>query len=472
MFDPAAHARLPAIFEEFLKMESALIIHRLHFAFTVTFHYLFPQLTMGLAPLIVVFKTMALRTGNDLYNQSARFWGRIFGINFIMGVVTGIPMEFQFGTNWSHFSRLTGGVVGQPLVMEGVFAFFLESAFLGLFLYGEKRLSPIAHWWSAFLVFVGSWLSAYFIILADAWMQHPVAYQRMADGGFQVISFWGLMLNPWAMLQYAHNMSGAVTTGAFVMAGVGAFYLLEGKFVEFGRAFLRLGVTAGIIVCVLQIFPTGDLQGRFVAKHQPVTTAAMEGLFKSEAGAPIVILGQPDEQTQKIDNPLAINKTLSFLIYGTSTAEVRGLNEFPKDAWPTNIPLLFFSYHIMAGLGTIFVAVMTVAAFLLWRQRLYQARWMLWILMLSLPFPYIANTAGWMTAEIGRQPWLVYGLMRTTEGYSKYVHAGNGLFTLLGFMGLYSLLAILFLYLVSHEIGRGPGREASSVESGTPISAA
>ena len=450
-------------------MDSTLLIHRLHFAFTVTFHYLFPQLTMGLAPLIVIFKTMALRTGNDLYNQSARFWAKIFGINFIMGVVTGIPMEFQFGTNWSQFARLTGGVIGQPLVMEGVFAFFLESAFLGLFLYGEKRISAIGHWWAAFLVFAGSWLSGYFIIVTDAWMQHPVAFQLSPDGQFQVTSFWRLLLNPWALIQYAHNMSGAVITGAFVMAAIGAYYLLEDKFVEYGRAFLRVSVSVGIIVCILQIFPTGDLHGKYMAVHQPVTTAAMEGLFRSETGAPIVILGQPDEIHERIDNPLAVNKVLSFLIYGTTAAEVKGLNEFPRDQWPTNIPLLYFSYHIMAGLGTLFVAVMAVAFYLLWRNKLYQSRWMLWVLMLSLPFPYIANTAGWLTAEVGRQPWLVYGLMRTTEGYSKYVLAGNGLFTLLGFMGLYTVLAILFLTLMQHEIAHGPVPGPEAFRTGNPI---
>ena len=287
-------------------------------------------------------------------------------------------------------------------------------------------------------------------------MQHPVAYQRMADGSFQVISFWGLLFNPWALLQYAHNMSGAVVTGVFVMSGVGAYYLLEGKFSQHARAFLRVGVTVGAIFCILQIFPTGDLHGRYMARHQPVTTAAMEGLFKSEKGAPIVILGQPDEEHQRMDNPLIMNRALSFLIYGTSTAEVPGLNQFPKDVWPTNIPLLYYSYHIMAGLGTIFVVVMVVAALLLWRKRLYESRWMLWILLLCLPFPYVANTAGWMTAEVGRQPWLVYGLMRTSEGYSKYVHAGNGLFTLLGFMGLYTMLGILFLFLMHREIAHGP----------------
>src|SRR6478752_7057119 len=216
-------------------MESTLLLHRIHFAFTVTFHYLFPQLTMGLAPLILVFKTMALRTNNEFYNQAARFWAKIFGINFLMGVVTGIPMEFQFGTNWSQFARVTGGVIGQPLVMEGVFSFFLESTFLGLFLFGEKRLSPLAHWASAFLVFVGSWISGFFIIVTNAWMQHPVAYRVLPNGTYEVTSFWQFFMNPWAWLEYAHNMSGAVITGTFVVCAVGALYLLENKFVEHAK---------------------------------------------------------------------------------------------------------------------------------------------------------------------------------------------------------------------------------------------
>jgi len=440
-------------------MDDALLIHRLHFGFTITFHYLFPQLTMGLAPLIVILKTMYLRTGNLRYNQAARFWAKIFGINFVLGVVTGIPMEFQFGTNWAEFSRVTGGVIGQPLVMEGVFSFFLESAFLGLFLYGEQRLSQLGHWGAGVAVFIGSWLSGFFIIVTDAWMQHPVAFERTAGQVFDVTSFWGLLLNPWALVQYSHNMCGAVVTGAFVMAAVGAYYLLEGKFVEDGRVFLKIAVIAGAIACAVQIFPTGDLHGRMMAEHQPATTAAMEGLFKTEAGAPIVLLGQPDAENERIDNPMAANSVLSFLLYGTTTAEVKGLNEFPKSDWPTNIPLLYYSYHIMAGLGTIFVAVMGGSLLLLWLGKLYSSRWMLWILLLCLPLPYIANTAGWMTAETGRQPWLVYGLMRTADGYSKYVHAGNGLFTLLGFMGLYAVLAILFLFLVHHVITAGPEAE-------------
>ena len=432
------------------------LIHRLHFAFTVTFHYLFPQLTMGLALLIVVLKSVALKTGSGDWDRAARFWGRIFGINFVFGVVTGIPMEFEFGTNWARFSRLSGGVIGQPLAMEGVFSFFLESAFLGLLLYGEKRLSKVMHWFAAVMVFLGSWISGFFIIVTDAWMQHPVAYSRMPNGQFEVLSFWQLLLNPWGLFQYMHNMTGAVVTGSFVMAAVGAFYVLENRNGPFGRIFLKVGVTAGLISTIAIVFPTGDLHGKYVARNQPAAIAAMEGLFKTESGAGIVLMGQPNEETGQIDNPIVVNNVLSFLIYGTTKAEVKGLDQFPHDQWPSALPLLYYAYHIMAGLGTWFVVRMVFSAFLLWRGKLQTARWALWALLLSFPLPYIANTAGWMTAELGRQPWLIYGLMRTSDGYSDTVSAGNGLFTLLGFMGLYALLGLLFTVLVYREISHGP----------------
>ena len=454
-------------------MSDTLLLHRLHFAFTITYHYLFPQLTMGLALLIVVLKTIAILQDNPVYDDAARFWARIFGVNFIMGVVTGIPMEFQFGTNWAQFAHLTGGVIGQPLAMEGVFSFFLESAFLGLFLYGEKRLSRWGHWTAAFLVFLGSWISGFFIIVTDAWMQHPVGYRVLPNGLYEVTSFWKLLLNPWALIQYAHNMSGAVITGCFVMASVGAFYLLENKFSAHARAFVRVAVTVGVLACIFQIFPSGDMHGKYMAHHQPVTTAAMEGLFNSQVGAPVVLMGQPNMEQQQIDNPLAVNKVLSFLIYGTTSAEVQGLNSFPQDQWPTNIPLLFFSYHIMAGLGTYFVVLMALAALWLWRGKLFTSQWLLWPLMLSFPLPYIANIAGWMTAEVGRQPWLVYGLLRTAQGDSQMVSSANTLFTLLGFMGLYAVLSILFVFLIYAEIAHGPQRApAKDVQSGLPVSAA
>ena len=441
-------------------MDNALAVHRLHFAFTVTFHYIFPQLTMGLALLLVVLKTIALRTGNQHYNQAARFWAKIFAINFVMGVVTGIPMEFQFGTNWARFSKAAGGVIGQTLAMEGMFSFFLESSFLGLFLFGEKRLGPKLHWLTGVLVFIGSWLSGYFIIATDSWMQHPVGYVTDAAGNIVLTSFSALLGNPWILWQYTHNMTASVVTAAFVMASLGAFYVLSNRSVEYGRTFIRVGVIAGTIGVLLLAFPTGDQQAKMVALHQPVTLAAMEGLFHAEQGAPLVLIGQPDVENMRLDNPIAVPKLLSFLTYQRWHAEIKGLDDFPRDQWPDNIPLLYFSYHIMVGLGTIMTAIMGISLLLLWFNRLDRSRWMLWILMLSFPAPYLATTAGWMTAEIGRQPWLIYGLMRTAEGTSARVSAGNGLFTLMGFMGIYTLLGILFLFMVWREVDHGPEGEA------------
>ena len=432
------------------------MVDRIHFAFTITFHYLFPQLTMGLAPLIVILKSLALWKKDERYDRAAKFWAKIFGVNFLFGVITGIPMEFQFGTNWAKFSQFSGGVIATTLAMEGVFAFFLESTFLGLFLYGEKRIGPKWHWFASFMVFAGSWLSGYFIIVTDAWMQHPVGYELAADGSAHLTSFWALLLNPWAIWQYLHNKGGPLLTGSFVMASLCAFYLLARRHEDMGRLFLRVGLTAAVVACVFQIFPSGDGQGRMLAQHQPVTLAAMEGLFHTEKGAPVVLIGQPNTTTQTIDNAVRAPRMLSMLSYQRWDAEVKGLNEFPREQWPDNIPLLYFSYHIMVGLGTIFIAISALSMFLLWRRRLFTSRWMLWILMLSFPFPYIANTAGWITAEVGRQPWLVYGLMRTDQGFSHLVSAGNGMFTLIGFMGMYFVLGILFLYLIWREIEHGP----------------
>jgi len=441
-------------------MNSALALDRLQFAFTVTFHYLFPQLTMGLALLIFALKTMALRASSEIYrdhyNSAARFWIKIFAISFALGVVTGIPMEFQFGTNWAQFSRAAGGVIGQPLALEGVYSFFLESTFLGLLVFGEKRLGTRLHWFSSLALFAGTWLSGFFIIVTDAWMQHPVGYRIAANGMIELTSIRDLLLNPWALWQYAHNMIASVVTASFVVAALGAFYLLSGRHHSYARTFIRLGVVAGSIAIVLLILPAGDRQGRMVTEYQPVTLAAMEGLFQTVQGAPVALVGQPDTDKMQLDNPITVPHVLSFLTFERWNSEVKGLDAFPKDSWPDNIPLLYYSYHIMVGLGTILLAVMALSAWLLARGRLYTNRAALWLLLLMTPFPYIATTAGWMTAELGRQPWLIYGVMRTAAGLSPHVSSGNGLFTLIGFMGLYSLLGILFLFLVWHEIEQGP----------------
>src|SRR3989449_5311644 len=338
-------------------MDSALVIHRLHFAFTITYHYLFPQLTMGLAPLIVIFKSFAPWKGDERYNKAARFWSKIFAINFLFGVITGIPMEFQFGTNWARFSHYSGGVIATALAMEGVFAFFLESSFLGLFLFGEKRFGQRVHWLAAFMVFAGSWISGFFIIVTDAWMQHPVGYEIAADGTAHLNSFWSLLFNEWALWQYIHNMGGALITGSFAMAALGAFYLLSGKQEEYGRMFLTLRVIVAVVASISQLWPSWDRHGQLVAKYQPTTLAAMEGLFHTEARAPIVLVGQPDTDRQALDNPIYVPKALSFLTHRRWVAEVNGLNAFPRDNWPDNIPLLYYCYHIMVGLGTIFIAI-------------------------------------------------------------------------------------------------------------------
>ncbi|HQL47408.1 MAG TPA: cytochrome ubiquinol oxidase subunit I [Holophaga sp.] len=430
--------------------------HRLQFGFTASFHYIFPQLTMGLALLIAVFKYLGLRTGEAVYNDAARFWIRVFGINFAVGVVTGIPLEFQFGTNWARFSSYSGGVIGQTLAMEGMFAFFLESSFLGLLIWGEKKISPRLHFIAALALFVGSWLSGYFIIATNAFMQHPVGYALGPDGSLQIASFWRFLLNPWAIVQYLHNMMGAVVTGAFVMAAVGAFWTLKGLHQPVARLSLKAGVIAGLLGSLLVAFPTGDLQGKLVAKHQPVALAAMEGRFESGPYAELNLIGQPNVPEGKIDNPIRLPGLLSFIAYGSFSAEVKGLNDFPRDQWPTSIELLYYGFHIMVGLGTFFILLMGLSSLQLWRRKLEQTRILLWVLAFAFPFPFIANTAGWMTAELGRQPWLIYGLMRTSEGTSHLVHGGQTVFTLIGFAGIYFVLGVLYLYLMIREVAHGP----------------
>jgi cytochrome bd ubiquinol oxidase subunit I len=435
--------------------------HRLQFAFTLTFHYLFPQLTMGLAWFIVFWKWRALSTGEEKYDQAARFWAKIFGLNFGVGVVTGIPMEFQFGTNWADFSRYAGGVIGQTLAMEGMFAFFLESAFVGVLIWGEKRLGPRYHFLAAVAVAAGSWLSGYFILVTNAFMQHPVGYEVAADGSLGIARLDAYLLNPWAIVQFCHNQTAAVVTGSFVIAAVGAFYALRGVHPRQSQLYLRAGTSAGLIASLLVAFPTGDQQAKMVGRHQPVTLAGMEGKFVGSDMAGVAVIGQPNIKLRRLDNPIVVPGALSFLAYGTFQSYVHGLDEYPQDAWPDNIELLYYAFHLMITLGTLFILIMLYANLQRFRGRLESSRWLLWVLMLAFPFPYIANTLGWMTAELGRQPWLVYGLFHTKDGYSKLVSNGDAIFTLIGFTGLYFVLGLLFLALVGREISHGPEGETS-----------
>src|SRR6267154_920808 len=441
-------------------LSDAAFWHRLQFGFTLVYHYLFPQLTMGLAWFLVYWKWKAYRTGEEKYNQAARFWAKIFGVNFAVGVVTGIPMEFQFGTNWADFSRYAGSVIGQTLAMEGMFAFFLESAFVGALIWGERRLGPRGHFVAALAVACGSWLSAYFILVTNAFMQHPVGYSIEADGSLGIASLGAYLLNPWAWVQFSHNQMAALVTGAFVVAAVGAFYTLRGLHPTQARLYMRAGTFAGLIASFLVAFPTGDQQAKIVGRHQPVTLAAMEGKFKGGPMAGVAMIGQPNIAAKRLDNPIEVPGALSFLAYGTFESYVHGLDEYPEETWPDNIELLYYSFHLMITLGSIFILLMALATFQSWRGRLQSSNWLLWILMLAFPFPYIANSLGWMTAELGRQPWLVYGLFRTVDGSSKVVSNGDTIFTLIGFIGLYFVLGLLFLYLTGREIAHGPDEDA------------
>src|SRR5215471_9760849 len=317
-------------------------VHRLQFGFTASFHYLFPQLTMGLSLLILVLKTMAVR-GDEEANLAARFWIKVFGLSFALGVVTGIPMEFQFGTNWAPFSRASGGIIGQTLAMEGVFAFFLEAAFLYFLLYGEKRYGQRGHWTAAFLVWLGSWLSGYFIICTNAWMQHPVGFVMEPNGSARLTSLWTLLTNRWALVQYPHNMAGAAITGSFVMAGIGALYLLRGVHVINARRFLSVAVMTGLIASVLAAMPTGDWEAKLVYRHQPATFAAMEGHFHTQDKAAMVFIGQPNMETLHLDNPVIVPGLLSFLTHQRWNATVKGLEEFPREQWPQFVPLVYYS---------------------------------------------------------------------------------------------------------------------------------
>jgi cytochrome d ubiquinol oxidase subunit I len=438
------------------------IVDRLQFSFTVMFHYLFPITTMGLAPFVAWYTIRAWRTRDPELTRAATFWTKLFAVNFAIGVVSGIPMEFQFGTNWAAFSAKAGGVIGQPLAMEGIYAFFFESIFLGALLYargttpgGLQAIASVAVW-------LGSWLSGYFIVVTDAWMQHPVGYTVLPNGRIEMSSLVAVLTSPFALWQFLHVLCAAMVAGGFVVAGIGAFYLLAKREEPLGKRFVTGGVAVALAFSMLTIFPTGDRNSADITKYQPVKLAAMEGLFETTNGAPLAIIGMPDTKSATLIDPILVPDVLSFLAYGNFNADVKGLKAYATELWPP-VELTYYSYHIMVGLGTIFIAVAGIAALLLlWGRRLFATRPVLWLLMLMMPFPYIANEAGWMTTEVGRQPWIIYGLMKTNEAVSPNVVTGETLFTLIGFCGMYFVLGVLFIYLVIREIALGPGGHVPS----------
>lgn len=429
---------------------------RIQFAFTVGFHFVFPSISIGLAGLITILETLRHRTGREVYERAATFWTRIFALTFAIGVATGVVMEFQFGTNWARYSAFVGDIFGAPLAAEGILAFFLESTFLGLLLFGRGRISSRVRWFAALMVCLGTLLSAVWIIIANSWMQTPAGYQ-VIDGQARLTDFFAAALNPSTIPRYLHTVAAALTCGAFVMLGVSAWYVLRAKHVDVAKVCLPIALVVAFVGSAL-MFWTGDMSGKQVAATQEAKFAGMNGIYTTTVGAPVIILSLPPTQDPKdaVQGPeLVITRLLSFLAYGSWTAPVKGLEEFPTADWPP-VTMSFLAYHNMILLGSAMLLVMLLGAYFLWRRTVYQQRTWLKLAVLATPLPLIAIELGWATAEIGRQPWIVYGVLRTSEGVSAVVPPEQVAFSLGLLVAMYVLLGGLYLYLLWKELARGP----------------
>ncbi len=433
-----------------------LTLSRVQFAATVSFHYLYPPLSIGLGVALVIMEALWLRTGNPLYHQMARFWTRIFALTFALGVATGIVMEFQFGTNWAAYSRFVGDVFGSALAAEGIFAFFLESGFLAVLLFGWDKVSRRMHFFSTCMVCFGAHFSAIWIVVANSWMQTPAGYhivQTPLGPRAEITDFWAMVFNPSSMERLFHVLCGCWQAGAFLMVSVAAWYLLRNRHLDFARVSMRVGLGLGLVAAVLSLV-SGHESAQGVARNQPAKLAAFEGLYETTPRAPLVLFGWVDEQNERVIGP-AIPGLLSYLTHGDVDAPVTGLKAFPPEDRPPVQPV-FQLYHLMVAIGLAMIAVAVAGTFLCWRGIMFRHRWMLWLLVFSVLGPQIANQAGWFAAEIGRQPWIVYGLMRTAEGLSPVVTAQVVLGSLVLFTFIYLLLFAVFVYLLNDKIQHGP----------------
>ncbi len=430
---------------------------RVQFAMTVMFHFLFPAITIGLGLIVAVLETLRWRTRDPLWDRTALFWTRIFGVTFLMGVATGIVMEFQFGTNWARYSAFVGDVFGAPLAAEGVFAFFLESTFLGVLLFGRKVVSSTVRWLAAILVALGSTLSAFWIIVADSWMQTPAGFVIVDDGHAHLTDFWAAVLNPSTLTRFAHTVVSTWVAGAFVVLGISAFYLLSRRHRDVALASVRVALVVAFAGTLL-IFVTGDRGARQVAVTQEAKFAAMQGVYTTTVGAPLVIWSLPPTQdpADAVKAPeIVVTRLLSLLAFGNVEAPVRGLSDFPVSDWPP-VALTFLAYHNMVVIGTLILLEMLAALLFLVRGTLESRRSWLRILMWSAPLPLLAIQLGWMTAEVGRQPWLVYGVLRTADGVSSNVSAVDLTVSIVLFALAYAVISWLWIRLLGAEIRRGP----------------
>ena len=440
----------------------AVLLARIQFALTVGFHFLFPPITIGLAWLIVIVETLGWKRKSELYENIGKFFGKILALTFAVGVATGIVMEFQFGTNWSEYSKFVGDIFGAPLAAEGVFAFFLESGFLGLYLFGRGRVSKGVHWFSALMVALGSTLSAFWILVANSWQQTPAGF-IVQNGRAELTNFWEAVFNPSTVVRFLHTVDSALIAGSFLMAGIAAYYLLKKKHIDFAKPVLRLAVIVGLIASVLELFPFGHEHAKQVAATQPAKFAAIEGLYTTQDGAPLALFGFPVDRPPDLKAPIEIPGMLSWMAFGDAHAKIRGINEFPVQDRPP-LWLTFVSFHNMVILGVYFILLMLWSAWSLYRNKIWESRKLLKILLWSIPLPLVAIQLGWIAAEVGRQPWIVYNLLRTKDAVSVTVPAGNVLFTIIMFALIYILLGVLYIYLLVKKIKHGPeeigGKEA------------
>lgn len=436
-----------------------VLLSRAQFALTVMFHYLFPPLSIGLGLIMVVLEGLALRTGDASWEVMARFWTRIFAVNFAVGVASGIVMEFQFGTNWSTYSRFVGDVFGSALAAEGIFAFFLESGFLAVLVFGWDRVSRGMHFFATLMVFLGSCFSSVWIVVANSWQQTPAGHHIVVHDGIaraEIVDFWAMVLNPSAPHRLAHVLLGAFILGGFFVMSISAWYVLHRRHELVAK---RSFVVALVIAASMSwaILLSGHGQAQMVAEHQPAKLAAFEGHFETGTGGTgLYLFGWPDVAERRVGWGVEVPGLLSFLVHGDLNQPVTGLDAFPEsDHPPVAVP--FFTYHLMIALGMAFIGLTTLALFYLWRGRLFEQRWLLWIFVFAVIGPYVANQAGWVAAETGRQPWVVYGLLRTSDAVSRSVPSEHVLFSIVMFSVLYFALFALWLFVINEKVRHGPG---------------
>jgi cytochrome bd ubiquinol oxidase subunit I len=441
------------------------ILSRIQFAFTIGFHYIYPPLSIGIAIILVIMEGMYLKTKDKFFENMTKFWVKVFALTFAIGVATGIVMEFEFGTNWATYSRFVGDVFGSALAAEGIFAFFLESGFLAVLVFGWDKVGPKMHFFSTLMVSLGSMFSAVWIVVANSWQQTPTGFHIVGDGinaRAEIVDFWEMVFNPSSVDRLSHVLSGAWLAGAFLVISVGAYYLLKNRHIRFAKASIKIALVVVMIASLFQLF-TGHRSAVGVSKNQPAKLAAMEAVFNDTTNAPLYLFGWVNEDNQKVNFGIAVPGMLSYLIGFDTNTKVIGLNSFKEEDRPP-VNIVFQAYHLMVAIGFLLIGISLLGIFFWWRGTLFNQRWMLWIFVFSVFLPQIANQIGWITAEVGRQPWIVYGLLRTSEGLSKAVQAGQVWFSLILFTLIYSGLFILFIYLLNEKIQHGP-EDVDSISS-------